>query len=241
MAEALNPARFELVTFDCYGTLVDWESGILSAMLPVLERHEVHASADDILRAYARAESAAESGPFVSYAEVLRLTFTGMARDLGFAPRSDEVSTLVEALPSWRPFADTVAALRNLKGRYRLGIISNVDDDMLAGTLTSLEVPFDVLVTAESVGAYKPDPRLFDAMLERADAILEGDRGRWLHAGCSLHHDMGPARSLGIPCVHVVRDTGRERCTPDVQGSVRPDASAPDMAGLWRLLSEGAA
>lgn len=241
MPNPLNPARFELVTFDCYGTLVDWETGILSAMLPVLERHGVHASAGEILQAYARSESAAEAGEYVSYAEVLRLTFTGMARDLGFAPRSAEVGTLVKALPTWVPFGDTVAALRRLAGRYRLGIISNVDDEMLETTLAMLGVDFDVVVTAESVGAYKPDPRMFEAALDRAAEIVGGDRSKWLHAGCSLHHDMAPARAMGIPCVHVLRDSGREGCTPEVEGLVTPDAVVPDMAGLWRWISSGAA
>ncbi len=234
----LNSAHIDLITFDCYGTLVDWETGILVAMHGVLERHEVHASAGEILTAYARAEQAAESGDYVPYREVLRRTFTGMAKDLGFSPRPDEVDTLADSIPYWSPFADTCAALRAMADRYRLGIISNVDDDMLVRTLAQLDVRFDVLVTASGAQAYKPSPAIFDAAYEAARPILQGDRRRWLHAGCSLYHDVLPARAQGIGAVHVMRATGRESCTPTVDDPAQPDHVVADLAGLWAWLSE---
>jgi len=238
---SINPARIELITFDCYGTLVDWETGILSAMHAVLERHGVHASAGQVLSAYARAEQAAEDGEYVSYREVLRRTFTGMARDLGFSPQTGEIDTLADSVSDWRPFPDTVEALQAMSARHRLGIISNVDDDMLSTTVSELGVEFDVLVTASGAHAYKPSPVIFDAALEASRPLIHGDRGRWLHAGCSLYHDVLPAKALGISSVHVLRQSGRDAATPVVDDPGQPDHVVPDLAGLWRWLSESSA
>lgn len=227
-----DPARFSTVTFDCYGTLIDWESGILVAMLPLLRGHGLQLASDTILAAYARAEAAAEQGPYVSYREVLRRTFTGMADDLGFAPRREEVETLVRSLAQWEPFPDTVACLRRLGTRYRLGIISNVDEDLFEVTRAHLEVDFDFVVTADAARAYKPDPRLFELALRRAGH----EASAMLHAAQSLYHDVAPARALGIPTVHVVRDAGREGVHAVPGSKAQADWTVPDLRGLVRRL-----
>lgn len=238
-----RPQDFDVVSFDCYGTLIDWEAGILAAMQPVIERHELVSTSEDVLSAYARAESAVEAGAWLPYREVLRRTFAAMAKDLGFAPQADELETLVEALPRWQPFPDTVAALKALAAAgHRLVVISNVDDDLFAATAARLEVPFAEVITAGSVGAYKPDPAIF----ERAFATLGLAPGRFLHCAQSRFHDVVPGKRLGMQTVHVVRASGRSgSATPSVDDEgpdaadllVEADWVVDDLASLVRLLA----
>lgn len=230
------PADFDVISFDCYGTLIDWEAGILAAMQPVILRHELVSSADDLLRAYARAESAVEAGAYRPYREVLRRTFAAMAKDLGFAPQADELETLVEELPRWEPFPDTVASLRALAaGGHRLAIISNVDDDLFTGTAAQLGVSFDAVITAASARCYKPGQAIF----ERAFEVLGVAPKRILHAAQSRYHDIATARRLGMQTVHVIRESGRVGATPEPEGSDEPpraDWSVANLAALVRLL-----
>ncbi len=232
-----RPRDFEVISFDCYGTLIDWESGIIAAMQPVIERHELICPAHELLAAYARAEAAVEAHEWLPYREVLRRTFASMAKDLGFAPRHDELELLERSLPTWRPFVDTVASLRALKqAGYRLVIISNVDDDLFAGTRDKLGVELDGVITAAQAKAYKPSTAMFELAIER----LGVPAGRFLHAAQSLFHDVGTARRLGMQTVHVVRDSGRPGtgATPDTGGdpAYRPDWTVPDLAGLVALV-----
>ena len=231
-----KPLDFEVVSFDCYGTLIDWESGILAAMQPVIARHELVTRTDEILSAYARAESAVEAGPYKSYREVLRRTFAAMAKDLGFAPQAGELETLVEALPNWEPFPDTVAGLRALAAKgHRLAVISNVDDDLFAGTARLLQVEFDAVVTAAQARCYKPG----EAIFARAFEVIGVAPNRMLHAAQSRYHDVVPAKRLGMQTVHVVRDSGRGSAgaTPNADGDeASPDWIVADLAGLVTLV-----
>lgn len=236
-----GPHDFDVISFDCYGTLIDWESGILAAMQPVIVRHELVSRSEEVLAAYARAESAVEAGPYLPYREVLRRTFAGMAKDLGFAPQADELDTLVEALGSWQPFPDTIPALRALQAAgHRLAIISNVDDDLFEATARSLGIEFDAVVTAASARCYKPG----EAIFQRAFKVLGVTPERMLHAAQSRFHDVGTARRLGMQTVHVVRASGRpaaeiasDGATPIVEGEpAQPDWTVPDMAALVRLV-----
>ncbi len=230
-----RPRDFEIVSFDCYGTLIDWEAGILAAMQPVIARHELVSSADDVLSAYARAESAVEAGDYRPYREVLRRTFAGMAKDLGFAPQADELETFVEALPRWLPFPDTVASLRALADAgHRLAIISNIDDDLFAETAARLEVKFDYVITAASARCYKPR----EAIFERALSSFGVAPGEVLHCAQSRFHDLVTARRLGMQTVHVVRDSGRRgaSATPELDEPVEPDWTVPDLVALVALL-----
>ncbi|WP_052557094.1 haloacid dehalogenase type II [Enhygromyxa salina] len=235
-----GPRDFEVISFDCYGTLIDWESGILAAMHPVISRHELVSRPDEVLAAYARAEAAVEAGAYMPYREVLRRTFAGMAKDLGFAPQADELETLVESLPTWHPFHDTVAGLRRLKAAgHKLAIISNVDEDLFVGTAQALQVEFDAVITACSVGCYKPHDAIFERAFERIGVAPK----HMLHAAQSRYHDIGPGRRHGMQTVHVVRDSGRGSvgATPDVDeldtdAQAVADWSVPDLAGLVALL-----
>ena len=237
----VSDPRPRTLSFDCYGTLIDWESGILAAMQPVIARHELVSSADEVLEAYARGESAVEAGEYKPYREVLRRTFAAMAKDLGFAPQADELETLIEALPRWPPFHDTVAGLRRLKDAgWRLVIISNVDDDLFfEGTAPQLGVEFDAVITAAQARCYKPGEAIFQQALAR----LGLEPGQLVHAAQSRYHDIVTARRLGIRCVHVTRDSGRVGggATPLVDaGEGVADQSVANLAELAELLiSEG--
>src|SRR5947207_4744376 len=129
---------FRCLTFDCYGTMIDWESGILAALRPIVQAHGATATDADLLRHYAELESAAERGPYIPYREVLRRVVRGLGERLGFVASDAEANALPDSLPTWRPFADTVAALQRLQSRYRLAVISNVDDDLFAATAQQL-------------------------------------------------------------------------------------------------------
>ena len=242
-APARGPRDFELISFDCYGTLIDWESGLLAAMQPVVARHELVSRTDEILEAFARAESAVEAAAYRPYREVLRRTFAGLAKDLGFAPQADELETLVEALPRWQPFPDTVRSLAALaRAGHRMAVISNVDDDLFASSAAQLGLDFEHVVTAASVGAYKPDESVFEAALARFGLAP----AQVLHVAQSRYHDIVPARRLGLQTVHVVRDAGREgaSATPAIDAEHASEGEAdfqvPDLAGLVELLGAGA-
>lgn len=146
----------KLISFDCYGTLIDWEAGILSALKPVLARHDCHISDTEILRHYARIESTLEAGPYQSYCSILRGITEQLGLDLGFTPAADELDALPRSLADWQPFSDTVSALAALKSRYPLAIISNIDDDLFAATARNLHVAFDFVITAQQVQSYNP-------------------------------------------------------------------------------------
>ncbi|MYB48616.1 MAG: haloacid dehalogenase type II [Dehalococcoidia bacterium] len=215
----LDFGRFEWVSFDCYGTLVDWETGISEVVGEVLEARGVRMSRGETLGLFADVEPKVQgSGSFLKYREVLRRVMELMGRELGVELSESEMGCLADTLPDWPVFPDTVGALRALKERYRLAVVSNVDDDLFAGTTEALEVEFDAVVTAEQVGSYKPDMRNFEVARERMGVENE----RWLHVAESLYHDIGPANRLGIASVWVSRadrggGTRRSEAVPDVE------------------------
>ncbi len=223
--------RFEVLTFDCYGTLIDWERGILNALRPVLARHGVERSDDEVLSSYAAAEEKAESGPYRSYREILQEVMRELGDRFGFTPSAGELDRLAASIEEWPPFPDTIAALHTLKRRYRLAIVSNIDDDLFSGSARRLEVPFDDVITARQVRSYKPRPAHFEAALER----LAVQRDRVLHVAQSLFHDIAPARRLGLSTVWVNRRRDREGFGATPPGDARPDLEVPDLRTLARL------
>ena len=228
--------RYEFITFDCYGTLVDWSSGILAALGRVLEAHGVRSSEADILELYSELEARVEDGPFIRYRQVQERVVAGFGERLGFEPSRSDMACLADSMPGWAPFPDTVESLRKLKQRYGLGVISNVDDDLFAQTQRMLGVEFDHVVTAQQVRSYKPSLDNFRAALERIGLPT----GRVLHAAQSLRHDIAPAKELGLAAVWVNRRK-LARGAADAAGSagsagVEPDAEVPDLASLVSLL-----
>lgn len=191
---------YDVITFDCYGTLIDWEAGIGQAFARAAARDGVRLNPSAVLQAYLELEPAVEAEAFRPYREVLAETARRVAARLGWRLDPARATFLAESLPDWPAFDDTNPALERLARRgYRLGILSNVDDDLLAGTLRHLTVTFDLVVTAQQVRSYKPAPAHFLRARER----LAGRR--WLHAAQSYFHDVAPARALGVPVAWINR------------------------------------
>ncbi len=154
-------SRFTTISFDCYGTLIDWEAGILPTLRGVLTAHGKSLTDAAILELYGEFEADAESRPYQSYRNVLDAVVRGFGERCGFSPTPAQVRVLHESVPSWPPFPDTVAALQQLQKRYKLAIISNIDDDLFAETRKNLEVDFDGVVTAQQARSNKPNTTNF--------------------------------------------------------------------------------
>jgi len=220
--------NFSTISFDCYGTLINWEAGILPALRTVLARHQHNLDDSAILELYGEFEAEAESGPYQKYRDVLQSVVRGFGQRLGFKPSSDDMRTLSESVPAWPPFSDTVAALQKLKKRFNLAIISNIDDDLFAKTQKLLGVEFDAVITAEQAQSYKPSLRNFQLALDR----LGIDRSHLLHTGQSIYHDVLPAQSLGIATVWVNRKSARPGIGAVRSAEGKPDLEVPDLATL---------
>ena len=224
----LNFDTYQAVTFDCYGTLMDWETGILSALHAILSNHRKNADDARLLELYGELEAEAENGEFHNYKDVLAKVVRGFGRKLEFSPTKQEAVSLAASIAQWEPFGDTVASLRKLKTKYKLAIISNIDDDLFATTAPKLGVAFDQVITAQQAGAYKPSLRPFHLAIER----LGLDPRRILHVGQSLYHDTIPAKSLGMGTVWVCRESRRPGVGAVKQVSATPDLQVPDLVTL---------
>ena len=225
----LDFSRFDCLTFDCYGTLINWEPGILGALRPILRAHYRNLSDAGILELYAAIESELESGPYMPYRQILEGIVATMGARLVFSPTVEQARSLPESLGNWQPFPDTVAALRKLKARYKLGVISNTDDDLFALTARHLQVPFDYIITAQQARSYKPSRNNFRMALERTGLPPE----RLLHVAQSRHHDVVPANELGITVVWVNRRAGKPGGGATVPADdARPDLVVTDLAAL---------
>lgn len=216
----LDFSRFEILTFDCYGTLINWEAGILSALHRILSAHSKTLDDATLLQLYGDFELRSEQGRFQPYREVLASVVRQFGAELKFNPTPEEVQSLPGSLATWQPWPDTVAALRQLKTRFRLAILSNVDDDLFATTRPKLAVDFDDVITAQQAQAYKPSLKLFELALTR----IHTPAHRVLHVGQSVYHDVLPAQSLGLATVWVNRPSAR----PGV-GAVKSAEAKPDL------------
>ncbi|MGB6642646.1 MAG: haloacid dehalogenase type II [Thermoanaerobaculia bacterium] len=219
---------FTHLTFDCYGTLIDWEAGIVAAVQPVLEGHGLSVDDKEVIRLYARFEAEEESGSFRRYRTVLRGVMASLGAKLGFAPTEADLEVLPRSVGTWPPFDDTIEALARLQKRYKLVILSNVDDEMFAETARQLETRFDEVITAEQVGSYKPALANFRFALER----LGVPQDRVLHVAQSLYHDHAPAKQLGFTTVWVNRPSRWPGTGVSLPADASPDLEVPDMASL---------
>jgi len=227
----LDFARIEALTFDCYGTLIDWEAGILAGLRRVLAPHRVAVTDDGLLESYAAAEADLEAGPYQRYREVLGESLQRVARGHGVEATADEMDAFGGSVGNWPVFPDSAAALGRLKARFRLGVITNCDDDLFALSNRRLGGAFDWVVTAQQVGAYKPDPRNFEVALERLGLPQE----RVLHVAQSLFHDHVPAKALGLATAWIDRRRGRPGFGATPPAEATPDLVAPDMASFAEL------
>src|SRR6266496_339005 len=225
-------SSIRVITFDCYGTLIDWESGILAALRPILASHGAGLADAELLALYGELEAEAEAGEFRPYRDVLRSVVRGFGQRLGFQASADEQNSLPDSLASWRPFPDTVAALARLHQKFQLGIISNVDDDLFAATAPQLQTKFEYVITAGQARAYKPSRRIFILARERIGA----SPAQWLHAGQSLYHDAIPAKAQGLSTVWVNRPSARPGVGAVKKVDATPDARVTTLQGLAELM-----
>ncbi|HEX3742013.1 MAG TPA: haloacid dehalogenase type II [Terriglobales bacterium] len=231
---ALDFSRFRIITFDCYGTLIDWESGILSAIRPILSAHGAHLSDPEILRMYGEIEAHEESGEYQPYREILQAVVRGFGTRLGFGTSEQEQQSLPDSLASWKPFSDTVTALRQLKQKFKLGILSNIDEDLFAATAQQLAVDFDYVITASQARAYKPSLEIFRLAQKRMG--LPGEK--WLHAAQSIYHDVIPAQSLGISTVWVNRPSPSPNSGAAKPAQAKPDIEVSSLHALADLVNK---
>jgi 2-haloacid dehalogenase len=229
----LDFSRFRVLTFDCYGTLIDWESGIFSALRPILSAHGKNVPDAVLLAMYGEFEAEAETGAYRPYREVLKNVVREYGQELGFSPSEAEVRSLPESVASWQPFPDTVEALRLLKERYRLAILSNIDDDLFATTAPKLGVDFDYVISAQQARAYKPSLEVFRLAQKQIGMKSE----EWLHVAQSVYHDIVPAKAMGLATVWVNRPSARAgigavKVAEAKQNKVHPDLTVPSLEVL---------
>ena len=226
--------RYSHLTFDCYGTLIDWERGILAALRPILDRHGLAPTDDQVLELYGELEAAAEGGPYQPYRAVLAAVVDGFGARLGFAPSPEEREALAASVGAWPPFPDTIEALQSLAQRHRLVILSNIDDDLFAGSARQLGVEFAAVITAQQVGSYKPDRRNFRFALERLGVPAD----QVLHVAQSLYHDIVPAKDIGLTTVWVNRRHDRPGSGATPPATAQPDLEVPDLRTLARYVEQ---
>jgi 2-haloacid dehalogenase len=233
-AASIDFGAFDVLTFDCYGTLIDWETGIVTALRPILEAHGVsrEAVADETLLArYAAHEAAIERGPYLRYREVLSRACAGVCAELGVEATGAELATFGGSVGDWPAFPDSTAALRRLHERFALAVITNCDDDLFAASNRRLGVDFEFVITAQQVGAYKPSTRNFEVAFER----LDRPPNRILHVAQSLFHDHVPAKALGLTTVWINRRHDRPGSGATPPAEAHPDLVTPDMATFAAL------
>ena len=227
-----------LITFDCYGTLIDWENGMLAALRPLFSRDGRKVPDPQLLELYGEIEAELEAGRYLPYRQVLAQTAQEIGRRLGAEISAEEGRAFAESLTRWNPFIDTIGALQSLARRFRLGIISNVDDDLFIETRKKLApVEFDFVVTAQQMQSYKPSHRNFEEAIRRSGL----SKDQILHAGQSLYHDIAPANALGIRNVWVNRPSIRPGSGAAKPGTATPNYEVRTLTELSALLSAGSA
>lgn len=222
--------RYEILTFDCYGTLINWEDGLLAALHRILAPHKKQIDDATLLKLYGDFEQRAEEN-YQPYKDVLASVVRQFGDELKFTPTKDEVRALAVSLPAWKPWPDTVAALHQLKSRFRLAILSNIDDDLFAATRPQLGVDFHEVITAQQAHAYKPSLKIFELALSRINAPAH----RVLHVGQSIYHDVVPAQALGLATVWVNRPSARQGVGAVKSATATPDITVTSLEELATL------
>jgi 2-haloacid dehalogenase len=213
---------FKVLSFDCYGTLIDWETGITEALQPLLARSKKALGRDQVLETFARHESSQESKtPARIYSELLGVVHTRMAKEWGIEPKAEESEAFGHSIPNWPAFADSSRALEYLKQHYKLVILSNVDRESFKASNARLQVDFDYIFTAQDIGFYKPNLRNFNYMIRKL-----GEAGHHkheiLHTAESLFHDHGPANQAGLASAWIYRRRAQKGF-----GATRPPDAMP--------------
>lgn len=225
---------FEALSFDCYGTLIDWEAGLLAVLVPWARGQGLNLTGEQLLTGYSSCEAAVEAEhPTDRYPDVLARSLRRLGGQLGAEVSDEDAARLGGSVPDWPAFPDSAAALAGLSRRFKLIILSNVDQASFAGSNQRLSVEFTSILTAEDIGSYKPAQRNFNALITEA-ARLGIRPGGLLHVAQSLFHDHVPAKRAGLRTVWINRrhaDPGWG-ATPEPAAPVTPDWEFPSMAAF---------
>jgi 2-haloacid dehalogenase len=232
----LDFSQYEALTFDCYGTIINWEQGILEAIKPVLVAYQIEIDDSQILEIFAQLEGEIEAGEYQPYRNVLRQVMQQFCEELDFTPTSHQLDCLADSIQNWQPFSDSIDALKSLKQQFKLVIISNIDDDLFAFTAKRLGVPFDFVITAFQAKSYKPSTHNFEFAFEKMGI----PRDKILHVAQSIYHDIVPAKALGLSTVWVNRRHDQAGFGATLPASSQPDLEVPDLKTLAKLV-EGTA
>jgi 2-haloacid dehalogenase len=219
---------FDALTFDVYGTLIDWETGLLAALRVGGCEYGDACDDQELLERFARHEARLEAGPYLRYADVLEGCLRALGDELGFTPSPAQLTAFGRSVTEWPAFPDSAEALARLKSRFRLGVITNCDDDLFAASNRRLGVEFDWVITAEQARGYKPRTENFEFAFARIDVPRE----RILHVAQSLFHDHVPAKALGMTTVWIDRRGDREGSGATPPADASPDLRLPDLRSL---------
>ena len=228
----MNLNDFDALSFDCYGTLIDWETGLRAGLEKVAHLGSPSPDLDSLLETYGACEAEVErSQPGLRYPDVIARSAIAAGAIHGISVPEALASEIGDSVPAWPAFPDSAEALARLKARYKLIILSNVDRRSFAGSNERLEVTFDAILTAEDIGSYKPNPANFEALLAKIDELGIA-RDRLLHVAQSLFHDHVPAKEAGLSTVWIDRRAGKQGtgATPNPSSAVQPDWTFTSMA-----------
>jgi 2-haloacid dehalogenase len=217
--------EFEALSFDCYGTLIDWETGISAFLTSWAAKQGRHVDKEELLVGYAKYESKAEAErPADLYPKILAAALQGLAEQLGLEASADDLAQFGASVPDWPAFPDSSAALSMLQKSHKLIVLSNVDTQSFAASSARLGIPFDAVITAQDVGSYKPSMNNFEALKSKS-LELGVAPGKLLHVAQSLFHDHVPAKAAGLSTVWINRRHNRPGwgATPEPQEPVQPD------------------
>ena len=228
-------AKYRALSFDCYGTLIDWETGIKELVLPWLKNLDPQPPPDLLLTSFALMQAKFQQvRPVLTYADVLRRTWGDIEGTFGWQPDPAHADSFADSVGTWPPFADTVESLQYFQRFYRLAIFSNVDNSSLSKTRKLLQVPFALTVTSQDAGVYKPSLALFEKAISRLDQMGIA-RNEILHIGQSKHHDVNPGRELGLTTVWVNRRHGQKGSGATLATDAEPHLTVTSLAELVSL------
>jgi 2-haloacid dehalogenase/putative hydrolase of the HAD superfamily len=226
--------RYKVLTFDCYGTLIDWETGIEAVVRPWLAAGSP-VPPDLVITCFALHQAKhQQTRPTLLYPEVLRRTWRDIEGTFGWDADGEHAEAFAASVPAWPPFADTIESLRYLSGFYKLAILSNVDNASLGGTIQRFGFPVDLTVTAEDVASYKPGRPHFERAIERL-AAMRIAKGEILHVAQSKHHDIAPGRAFDLTTVWVNRRHDRKGSGATLATDAEPDLTVNSLAELVAL------
>ena len=224
--------QFEVLTFDCYGTLIDWETGIWDALHPVLFAHHCDLLPEQALELFGEFESEVERGVYRNYKTVLPMVLEKFSKRLGFKPSLTELQAFSVCVKDWPAFPDSAYALEALHNKYKLAVISNIDDNLFTFSVQKLKIKFDWVITAKQARSYKPSLNNFRLAFKRIGL----PQTKILHVAQSLYHDIAPAKLLGLSNVWVNRRHGKDGFGATPPATVQPDLEVPDLQSLVELI-----